>query len=295
MTLQPAPLLLRERAETLAGPLPALLIGARNLMETALPGAHGRRRAGTGDEFWQFRPAQPSEGVNQVDWRRSGRGDDLFVREREWQAARAASLWVDPGAALGFASAKGLPTKAARAALLAMAVALLLLRGGERVALAIPGQTPRGGRQQAARLAQQLCAPTDGTEHGTPDLSGAPVGSQAVLFSDFLGDLDTLRFALDHAARHNIRAVLVQVLDPAEEGFPFDGRTRFESMSGHLHHETLRAGDLRADYLARLAARKDELARLTRQTGGVFGTFHTDRPASEALLWLAGALGGGRA
>ncbi|HHX89860.1 MAG TPA: hypothetical protein GX700_08855, partial [Paracoccus sp.] len=39
---------LRARAERLGAGLPALLIAAEHLANSALPGAHGRRRAGTG-------------------------------------------------------------------------------------------------------------------------------------------------------------------------------------------------------------------------------------------------------
>ncbi len=63
------------------------------------------------------------------------------------------------------------------------------------------------------------------------------------------------------------RGALVQVLDPSEQDFPFDGRTIFESVGGSLRHETLKAGDLRARYRLRLAERKDRLRDLCRRTG----------------------------
>ena len=86
----------------------------------------------------------------------------------------------------------------------------------------------------------------------------------------------------------------MQVLDPAEEDFPFDGRTIFESMGGTVRHETLRAGDLRARYLARLAERKDRLAMLARAVGWHYHCHHTGDAAQPALLWLYRALEGGR-
>jgi uncharacterized protein (DUF58 family) len=96
------------------------------------------------------------------------------------------------------------------------------------------------------------------------------------------------------ASDKGVRGALVQVLDPAEESFPFDGRTIFESMGGTLRHETLRAGDLKARYLARLAERKDRLAALGRASGWHFLTHHTGESAQAALLWLYHALERGR-
>lgn len=279
---------LRAGAEALSGALPPLMVAAEHLANSALPGAHGRRRAGQGAEFWQFRPAVGSDGLRRIDWRRSARGDEHFVRETEWQAARAVALWVDPGAAMDFASGKGIERKGARARLLAMALALLLLRGGERVGLARPDMAPRSGQAQAATLALALAAPADERreEHDTPDLAALPPGGHALLFSDFLGDLAAVEAVLAQAASRNIRGLLVQVLDPAEEEFPFDGRTRFESMSGHLRFETLRAGDLRGPYRRRLAARKDALDRMARLAGWRFATLHSDSAPASGLMWL---------
>nr|WP_245243049.1 DUF58 domain-containing protein [Pararhodobacter sp. SW119] len=275
--------------------MPPLLVGAEHLANSALPGAHGRRRAGTGAEFWQFRPAVASDSATRIDWRRSARGDEHFIRETEWQAARAVTIWVDDGAAMGFSGApRKRVGKGDRARLLAMALALLLLRGGERVGLARADMAPRGGRAQATTLALALAETAAETgEHATPDLSATPTGGHAVLFSDFLGPLDPVEHAMHEAAERNLRGMLVQVLDPAEESLPYDGRTRFESMSGHLAFETLRAGDLRAAYRDRLAARKDRLATLARSGGWQFATLHTDSAPSAGLLWLWHALGGG--
>ncbi len=285
---------LRAEADALSGGLPPLLVAAEHLANSALPGAHGRRRAGSGAEFWQFRPAAAHDSLAQIDWRRSGRGDEVFVREAEWQAARAVGLWVDGGAAMAYSGGKDRPSKADRARLLAMALALVLLRGGERVGLALPDHPPRAGRAQAERLVRALAAPMVAQEHAAPDLGALPQGSHAVLFSDFLGDPAPIQTALSLSASRNLRGLLVQMLDPAEEGFPFDGRTRFESMSGHLSFETLRAGDLRAAYRDRLAARKDLLANLARNAGWQFTTLHTDSPAATGLSWLYHALALGR-
>lgn len=289
---------LRQRAEGLGAALPALIVAADHLANSVLAGAHGRRRPGPGAEFWQYRPA--AEAAGRIDWRRSARGDEVFVRQTEWQAARAVALWVDPGAAMGFTGAPGREAKGARARLLALALGLLLLRGGERVGLAHPDHPPRAGQAQAGRLALALAAPEGTDEHGAADLRATPPGGHAVLISDFLGDLAPLRDALATAEERNLRGLIVQVLDTAEEAFPYDGRTRFESMSGHLAWETLRAADLRAAYRDRLAARKDALRHLARHAGWQATVLHTDQPAAAGLLWLYQALGdrgrmGGRA
>jgi uncharacterized protein (DUF58 family) len=283
------PAALRAEAQGLAGPLPALLAEAEHLATTVLLGDHGRRRAGLGDTFWQYRPAQSHDTARSIDWRRSARSDAAFVQDKEWQIAQSVILWVDQAAAMGFASGKGLPTKAHRARTLALAIAILLIRGGERVGLTGLRLPPRRGEAHLERLAA-LLSEDDSLDYGAPETQGMLPHSRALFVSDFLGDMAPVEDALLRAADRGVKGALLQVLDPQEEAFPFDGRTIFESMGGSLRHETLKAGDLRARYLDRLAQRKDRLAHLARTTGWQFSTHHTDTPAAGALLWLYGAL-----
>ena len=289
-----SPAALRTDAEALAAPLPPLLADAERLAATVLPGAHGRRRAGVGDAFWQFRPAIPGDAARSIDWRRSARSDAAFVRETEWQATQAVSLWVDGSRSMGFASDAGLPTKGARARLLAMALAILLVRGGERVGLTTAEVPPRSGRTQLNRIATALAEAVEEGDYGAPGEGVLPMGSRALFASDFLGDPAPAEAALARAADRGVRGVLLQVLDPAENAFPFQGRTVFESMGGALRHETLHAGDLRARYLDRLAERRDRLDALARRTGWLHLDHATDHAPSPALLTLYAAVEGGR-
>ncbi|WP_101340123.1 DUF58 domain-containing protein [Cereibacter azotoformans] len=282
-------LALRPRAEALGQALPPLLASAEHLAATVILGEHGRRRAGMGDEFWQYRPAHEGDSARMIDWRRSARSDSHFVREREWQAAQTVLFWVDGSRSMSFSGDRAREPKSDRARLVALALAVLLLRGGERVGLAGEIARPRSGRSQILRLADALAG--DGaSDYGRPDLAGLVAHGRMVFISDFLGDLEAIERALERAADRDVRGALLQVLDPAEEAFPFDGRTIFESMGGSLRHETLRAGDLRTRYLERLAQRKDRLATLARASGWHYHCHHTGQGALPALLWLYRAL-----
>ena len=283
---------LRARAEALGQSLPALLAEAEHLAATLMLGEHGRRRAGQGDEFWQYRPAHSGDAARAIDWRRSARSDAHFVREREWQAAQSVTLWVDASKSMAFSGSKDRAPKSDRARLLALALAILLLRGGERVGLA-GAEAPKPGRRQIEVLAQALDVPPE-ADYGAPQVQGLVSHGRAVFLSDFLGDLTGLEAALTTAADRGVKGILMQVLDPAEEDFPFDGRTIFESMGGSLRHETLKAGDLRSRYLERLAQRKDRLSSLAAATGWHWQCHHTGTPAQTALLWAYAALGGDR-
>lgn len=280
---------LRHRAEGLAASLPPLLAEAEHLAATVMLGEHGRRRAGMGDEFWQYRAAHAGDSLRMIDWRRSARSDQHFVREREWQAAQSVALWVDDSRAMEFSGARDRPPKGQRAQLLALALAVLLVRAGERVGLAAADLPPRAGGAQLQRLAARLCG-AGAADYGAPDISGLAAHARAVFLSDFLGDPAPVEAAIAAAADRGVRGALVMVLDPVEEAFPFDGRTVFESMGGAISYETLKAGDLRGRYLQRLAERKDRLAALARLAGWHFTCHHTADAPLSALIWLYRAL-----
>jgi uncharacterized protein (DUF58 family) len=282
---------LRQRSEEEAAKLPALLARAEHLAGTVLLGEHGRRRSGLGDDFWQYRPMQQGDALRDIDWRRSARSDTQFVREREWQIAQSVILWVDQAASMRFASDADLTTKADRARTLALASAILLIRGGERVGLTGFDLPPRRGQAQITRLAQMLSV-DHGDDYAEPEARGMIPQSRAIFFSDFLGDPAPVEAALTKAADRGVRGALVQILDPSEESFPFDGRTIFQSIGGGLVHETLKAGDLRSRYLDRLAERKDRLDRLARLTGWQYLSHHTSDSAQSALLWIYRAMDG---
>lgn len=288
------PLHLRVHAEQQAATLPPLLAQAEQLASSVLLGEHGRRRSGLGDDFWQYRPMQPGDSRRMIDWRRSAKSDAQFVREKEWQIAQSVLLWVDPAGSMRFKSSDTVPEKSERARLLALAASILLIRGGERVGITGGALMPRSGENQISRLAELLSK--DSTEdYQSPDARGLPPHARAVFVSDFLSDISHIVAALTKASDRGVQGVLLQVLDPSEEAFPYRGRTVFQSVGGSISHETLKAGDLRQRYLDRLASRKDELTALSSASGWRYHCHRTNESASAALLWLYRALEGGTA
>ncbi|TRW95805.1 DUF58 domain-containing protein [Paracoccus sp. M683] len=255
------------------------------------PGAHGLRRAGPGEDFWQYRPAASGDTARSIDWRRSARSDAQFVRDREAQTAQSAVIWASAGQGMAYRGGTDRPTKRDRARLLAMALGMVLLRGGERVALA--GQPPRSGRLQADRLAQSLALQADsGADADEPPLEALRPNQRVVLIADFLGDPAWVTDYLARASALGVKGALLQVLDPDEEVFPFDGAVLFRSLSGRVSHDTRDAGGLRAAYLARLAERRDLLRHGAQGAGWHFGTHDTAAAPSHALMWLYQVLGG---
>jgi uncharacterized protein (DUF58 family) len=275
-------------AEQLGAALPPLLVEAERVAATVMPGLHGRRRAGPGEAFWQFRPYVPGDQANRIDWRQSGKSDRLFIRETEWEAAQTVALWHATGPGMAWRSTQDLPSKALRAQVLLLALAALLLRGGERVRLfGLP--RPFAGRHALPAIADQL-----GQMAPRPEDPRIARHARAVLFGDFWEPLEQTRAAIAALAAQGMRGHLLQVLDPAEETLPYAGRIRFEGLGAGIAPALVpRVEAVREVYAERVARHRAALAALAQSAGWSFATHRTDHPPEAALLALHQALAPG--
>ena len=285
---------LQQDAYGVADRLPDLLLEAERIASNVSHGIHGRRRAGPGETFWQFRQYGSNDSAQLIDWRRSASSDQLYVREREWEAAHTVWLWPDLSPSMNFKSHLTPVSKRDRALVLMLAAAELLVRSGERVALL--GLTePTASRRSATRLAEAIAEAV----HRKVTLESLPPAvrlsrfSGTILFGDFLDPVEAIRNRVEALASGGVTGHLVQVLDPAEETLPYSGRTEFIETEGGENWIAERAETLRPAYIARLKAHRAALVEMTGRLGWSFLLHHTDRPASEPLLSLIARLQGG--
>ena len=270
-------------AQDLGAHLPPLLIEAQELAAALITGQHGRRRTGQWDEFWQFRPfANGVDRVADIDWRRSAKSDQLFVRQNEWKTPQNLCLWVDPSASLQ----NGSPvTKSQRAVTLGLALALLAMEAGEHVAELGTGLAPAMGQAHVLRLHHALSSVAQAEYLPTQKVKFAR-RSKSVIFSDFLGDLTPVHSLLERATHAQSRGILVQVLTADELDFNFQGASIFTSALGQINYRTHQAKGLRDAYHARLKSRQREIEALAKAAGWQVILHRLDDPAIEILLKL---------
>jgi uncharacterized protein (DUF58 family) len=278
-------LVAQQRAEQLASALPPLLVAAERIAATVEQGVHGRRRVGQGETFWQFRRYEPGDSATKIDWRQSAKSDPIFVREMEWAAAQSVWLWRDGSASMRYRSADSLPQKLERADLLTLALAALLVRGGERIALLGGGWRPVSGRTALNRMALQLGRDEAGHD-SLPRFEPLPRHAHLVMVGDFLSPIEEIEPVVRGFAQSGVRGHVLQVLDPAEESLPFAGRVRFLGVEGEGETLMSRVETVREAYVGRLQAHREALAALARAVGWSFSTMRTDRPPQTALLAL---------
>jgi uncharacterized protein (DUF58 family) len=284
----PAPHFQARRAEALADRLPPLLVAAERVASTVAQGVHGRRRVGQGDSFWQFRPFLAGDPASRIDWRQSARSDRAYIRETEWEAAQTVVLWRDGAPGMRWRSRQATTTKIERAGLLALALAALLLRGGERVSLLAPTSRHAFGRAGLERLAAELERLPEGD--GLPPEVKLPRHARVVLIGDLLSPLAAIQAAIGRLAAVPVTGHLVQVLDPAEALLPYSGRVRFEGVRHGPQTLIPRVEGIREAYVKRLAAQQAGLAAICAAAGFGFSIHRTDNSPEAALLALYTAL-----
>lgn len=300
---QASPVALLAEAASLAADLPDLAVQARDLATALVVGQHGRRRPGPGEAFWQYRPFVPGESAGLIDWRRSARDDHLYVRELEWEAAHSVWFWVDTSLSMAFSSGalssgafssgafssgRDRRSKRSVAMILALATADCLARGGERVG--VPGLLPAAtGRGRPRRVGEALVSAAPAA---LPPNTGIKRHSDVVIVGDFLDERSQLIAQLEKLAETGARAHLIQVLDPIEETFPYQGRTEFVDPESGARYVLGRADSLQQAYQDELARLRDALKDICRRLNWSFFIHRTDVSSLAVLGPLMGRLAG---
>jgi uncharacterized protein (DUF58 family) len=276
-------------ARTLADAMPRLILEARRVASTVIHGLHGRRRAGPGENFWQYRRFVSGEPAQNVDWRRSARDDHLYVREREWEASHTVWIWPDRSPSMTFVSALTTDSKLERALVVTFALAEVLVQGGERVG--VPGLLrPTASRNVIEKMAEAILHdPTERTSL-PPTFAPSPL-SEVVMLSDLWAPIGEVRSTIAQLSATGAHGHVIQIVDPAEESFPYSGRIEFIEPEGAGSVIAGRAETWRADYQGIVARHRAAIRAETDQRGWSFAIHRTDRPASELLLVLHSRMG----
>jgi len=149
------------------------------------------------------------------------------------------------------------------------------------------------GRIALSRLSEIIERKTAEAE-SLPAYEPLPRAAQLVLIGDFLSPLDAINAAVARFAAVGLKGHLLQVVDPAEEDLPFEGRIRFEGVEERDEIVIGRVESVREDYGTRFHRHRDGLAAMAAALGWSFGFHRTDHPPHLALLALYAALSADR-
>ncbi len=279
---------LADRAESAARVLPPLLVEAQRIAASVILGEHGRKRAGPGESFWQYRPYSFGDSTQRIDWHKSARAGRIFIRENEWEAANTLWVWAEGGPSMDYRHL-GSVTKRERALLITLAAASLAVRAHERVAALGSPHAPDHSRAALLRTAEWFLSHEG---EALPGTLKTPRFSTALLAGDFFGPLAETSRAISPLAEAGVKGHVVQIVDPAEETLPWSGRVEFQDMAGPTRFLATRTESLRDAYREKLEQHRAALRDLCRRIGWTFTLHRTDQPPASLLMTLHALMSG---
>jgi uncharacterized protein (DUF58 family) len=115
--------------------------------------------------------------------------------------------------------------------------------------------------------------------------------AEIVLLSDRWSPIGDLQQTIAQLSATGAHGHVVQIVDPAEESFPYSGRVEFIEPEGAGSVTAGRAETWRNDYQSLVARHRGQIRAETDRLGWSFAIHRTDRPASELLLVLHSRMG----
>ncbi|MBU0800591.1 MAG: DUF58 domain-containing protein [Alphaproteobacteria bacterium] len=275
-------------ADEAAAGLPAILSAADKAATSILTGDHSQRKPGIGEKFWQFREYSEGDRPQDIDWRRSARGDRLYVRQKEWQTTQTVLFWCQRNRAMTYHSRPHLARKGDHAMILTLALASLFNGGGEQTGM-LTGEI-RPGRTESTRLRiANHIYDTRTADLPRTDALQIPMNGNIVLAGDFLAPPALIADCFDRIAARAASAIVIQVLDPAEIELPFSGRMIFENELSGLKQHIENVESVREEFRARMRAQMAAVAEICRRHGWGWYLHMTDRAPKSTLhdIWVS--------
>jgi len=233
-----------------------ILLEARRLSRSLRMGEHGRRTAGTGSDFWQFRKFENGlDSPRLINWKQSAKSDGLFVRETEWSAPQTLSIMVDLNVDNFINHPK---SKAYLNALIALTLGYVYSDASEKVRIDCSEFLQMDRPSDQAEIAETLLHPNNHAWQ-LPVANNIPQNSKAILLSSFFNNVEQLSEYIPQYAERGVTGSLLQVLTKDEITFPFSGRVKFENASGSSVFKSDQARGLREEYLEKLKENKQQL------------------------------------
>lgn len=271
--------------------LGSLELIAQTVVDGYLSGKHRSTHKGGCTEFASFRPYTPGDDIRMLDWRHYAKSDRYYVKQFEDETNLQALLVVDASGSMGFG--RSTVSKWRYATMAAACLARLVVRQRDAAGLAIADAglreyvrpLPRAGALARLLGALQHAAPAGRSDLGgvLTTVSGRLTRRGLVLvLSDCFGDPDSLTHGLSLLRVRGHDVLVLQVLAPEEQTFPFARSTQFLDLESsrrlHVHPAEVRRG-----YLEKFGAHQRALADGFRQAGVDHTVLTTNRDLGDAL------------
>lgn len=218
--------------------LRGLSLYPRQMVEGHVSGAHRSPFHGVSAEFAQHREYTPGDDLRYVDWKIFGRTDRFYVKQFQEETNLPCYLLVDTSRSMAYRSAETSYSKLDFALRVAAALAYLVLRQHDAVGLFtfadkvtqfVPPSNA-GGQLRSVLECFERIEPADRTAmQSVLDSVAGRLKRRSVLLllSDCFDEIEPLFRGLKHLRHRRHDVSVLQIIDPAEQTFPFQDHIEF--------------------------------------------------------------------
>jgi len=273
--------------------LNGLDLKARLIVEGYVSGLHKSPFRGFSIEFAEHREYVPGDDLRYVDWKVFGKSDRIYLKQYEEETNFACWFLVDTSESMSYRS-EGTPlSKLDYARHVAAALSYLVLNQQDAAGLATFDRGVRSFVRAATQPThlKQLCHVMDADGTGDDTALGPILHELAerirqrgvvVLLSDLFDDVEALQLGLKHLRHRRHEVIVLQVIDPAEQDFPFADPTLFKGLEG-LPELMTEPRSLREAYQREFEHFLGEVRGLCRDLHMDHVVLRTDQPLDLAL------------
>lgn len=273
--------------------LQGLELKARMIVEGYVSGWHKSPYHGFSVEFAEHRDYVPGDDLRYVDWKVYGKSDRYYLKQYDEETNFACHLLVDTSESMGYRSDRAEWTKLDYARHLAAALAYLVIRQQDAVGLATFDTTVGQVLRPASTPMHlsQLCELLDRAEPRGESAIGPILHELAerfkrrglvIILSDFFDDPEAVQRGLKHFRHRRHDVLLLHVIDPAEQDFPFAEPTLFHGLE-QWPDQLTDPRALRVAYQAEFAEFLRSLQGGARDLRMDYQLLRTDQPLEAAL------------
>lgn len=289
------------KPETLAQ-LEGLELQARQIVEGFVAGLHQSPYHGFSIEFAEHREYAPGDDLRYVDWKVFAKTDRFYLKQYEEETNFSCHVLLDTSESMLYQSETAAVTKLHYAQFVAAALSYLILRQQDAVGLATYDDGIRNFVRPSSQPShlKQLCHIMEESPARGESAMGEIFNDLAerikqrgliLIISDLFDDVDAILMGLKHFRHKRHEVVVLQVVDPAEQDFPFRDPTLFKGLENWPEMMT-DPRSLKAAYQSEFESFLTAIRRGCRDLRMDHVLLRTDTPLDIALsAFLASRLG----
>ena len=265
-----------QKAKSISVKLPKIKISYKNSKSQDF-GDVNVKKPGSGEDFWDFEKYNVGDSIKKIDWKKSSKQGELFIKYNESENANNIWFYVSKSGSMNYKNSKNVETKLERATVIGLIFLDVLLKSGEKVGIIGSELGLKKGQKNYIAMASELIKKNKSQDNR--------IRKNDIVFfiSDFLENTEKIKTKLFDLSQTKFNGFLIQILDSSEINFPFEGRNRFFDPISGLHKLFNKSENMKFIYKKKFRNHQEKLKVLCSKFGWKFLS-NTTNESYESII-----------